>query len=92
MQLFVVKMRDSSLICSTKTNNVFDNVVSIYLRSWRLNDVVRLTIFCTTDLWLSVGRAFNTAYDPDLIFQHFRITASCDQCKIRTDMLTMSKE
>ena len=90
MRFFVVKMRDSSLICSTKTNNVFE--VSIYLRGWRLNDVVRLTILCTTDLWLSVGRAFNKAYGSVLILQHFRITASCNQCKIRADMLTKSKE
>ena len=36
-----------SYIFPTKNNSVFDNLVGIYLTSWRLNDVVRLTILWT---------------------------------------------
>ena len=31
-----------------KNNSVFDNLVGIYLMSWRLNDVVRLKMLWTT--------------------------------------------
>ena len=33
-----------SHIFSTKNNSGIDNVVSIYLMNWRLNDVVRLSL------------------------------------------------
>ena len=36
-------------IFPTKNNSVFDNIVSIYLTSWRLNNVVKLTMLWTTE-------------------------------------------
>ena len=37
-----------SHIFSTKSNSVLDYVVGIYLTSWRLNNVVKLTMLWTT--------------------------------------------
>ena len=37
-----------SLIFSTKNNSGFDNVVSVHLTNWRLNDIIRLTMLWTT--------------------------------------------
>ena len=43
-EIFFICFAKDSHIFSTKDNGVFDNVVSIYLMSGRLNDVVRLTM------------------------------------------------
>ena len=42
MLLFFVALQKILTFFSTKNNNVFDNVVRVYLKSLRLNDVVKL--------------------------------------------------